>query len=175
MPSWIPVPGTTSGRLVSAALDLFGAEGYAPVGVGAIAARAEVTTGSLYHHFGSKAGLYRLVRADVEQRVLDRLEGAASSRGVAAVADLAPVLLVGFDYLVRSGSARLLGEGSPDIEGDAQPDPIETMLNRLIGNDGAAIGALVAAAWRAALLRASEGPEAAADARSSLERLLTGA
>ncbi len=62
MRSWIPVPETTTGRLVYAALELFGAHGYAPVGVSTIASHAGVTTGSLYHHFGSKEGLYRLAR-----------------------------------------------------------------------------------------------------------------
>ncbi len=88
--------------------------------------RPPARTGSLYHHFGSKAGLYQLVRADVEQRVLDRLEGAASVRSAQTLADLAPVLLVGFDYLVSSGLTRLLAEPSPESsDGIRRPDAIE--------------------------------------------------
>ena len=176
MRSWIPVPGTTTGRLVDAALELFGSQGFAPVGVGAIAERAGVTTGSLYHHFGSKAGLYRLVRTDVEHRVLDRLEGAAAARPGQTVADLAPVLVVGFDYLVRSGYSRLLGEPWPEPSDPVdQPDEIERLLGRLLAADGPPMGALIAAAWRAALLSASDGPDAALGARSALVRLLSGA
>ncbi len=43
-----------------------------------MSAAAEVTTGALYHHFGSKLGLYTFVRDDVERRLLDRMEGAVS-------------------------------------------------------------------------------------------------
>ena len=49
------------------------------VTVGELAAAADVTTGALYHHFGSKLGLYAFVRADVEQRLLDRMEGAIAA------------------------------------------------------------------------------------------------
>jgi len=171
MRSWLPVPGTTSGRLVEAALELFGAHGFAPVGVVSIAERAGVTTGSLYHHFGSKEGLYRLVRSDVEQRLVDRLEGAVAARPVTSIADLAPVLLVGFDYLVASGYARLLGESPPDAA--AREDPVEQLLSRWIAQ-GETLSALVAAAWRAALWHASIDPRGVAGARSALERLVGG-
>ena len=90
------------------ALAAFGARGYDAVGVTELAASAGVTIGSLYHHFGSKAGLYDLVRTDVERRVLDRMEGAAAVRDAHEPAGLAVVLLVGYDYLVGSGFARLL-------------------------------------------------------------------
>jgi AcrR family transcriptional regulator len=174
MRSWIPVPGTTSGRLVVAALQLFGAHGFAPVPVSSIAEHAGVTTGSLYHHFGSKAGLYQLVRADVEQRVLDRMEGAAAGRTVRSVADLAPVLLVGFDYLVGSGFTRLLGEPAPEPAAEShQPDQIERLLGRMLVSDGP-VETLIAAAWRSALWHASDGPDSARDARAALARLLTG-
>ena len=174
MRSWIPIPGTTTGRLVSAALELFGAHGYAPVGVASIASHAGVTTGSLYHHFGSKEGLYHLVRTDVEKRVVDRLEGAAATTTVGGVSELAPVLLVGFDYLVSSGFTRLLGEPFPDSsDGTQQPDPIEQLLGRLVAGDGAPVAALIGAAWRAALSHASDSSEAAGAARAALVQLLT--
>jgi hypothetical protein len=50
------------------------------VTVGEIAAGAGVTTGPLYHHFGSKLGLYAFVRDEAERRLLDRMEGAAAAR-----------------------------------------------------------------------------------------------
>src|SRR3954449_9696580 len=132
MRSWIPVPETTTGRLVSAALELFGTYGYGTVGVAAIASHAGVTTGSLYHHFNSKEGLYHLVRTDVEQRVVDRIEGAAATTDVSGVSGLAPALLVGFDYLVSSGFLRLLGEPSPESpDGTLRPDPVEQVVDRL--------------------------------------------
>jgi AcrR family transcriptional regulator len=174
--SWIPVPGTTTGRLVEAALELFGEHGYEPVAVAAIAERAGVTTGSLYHHFGSKMGLYRLVRADVEQRVVDRMEGALSTRGARSVADLVPALVVGYDYLVESGYARLLSEPAPDSTDDTNgPDPIQRLIARAIPGDATPVDALVAAAWRAALWHARGGAAEANDARTALTDLLTAA
>jgi len=44
-----------------------------------VAAAAGVTTGSLYDHFGSEAGLYGFVRQEAERRLLDRMEGAAAA------------------------------------------------------------------------------------------------
>ena len=175
MRSWVPVPETTSGRLVVAALELFGAHGYGPVGVASLAANAGVTTGSLYHHFGSKEGLYHLVRTDVERRVVDRLEGAAATSTVDGVSDLAPILLVGFDYLVSSGFLRLLGEPSPQSpDGTSRPDPVEELVDRLLGGRQTPMPALLVAAWRTALWHASDGPDAALDARTAFAHLLTG-
>ena len=78
MPDWVPVSTSARGRLTVAALEAFGRLGYDAVNVVDLAGQARVTTGSLYHHFGSKAGLYAFVRRDVEQRILDRMEGAAA-------------------------------------------------------------------------------------------------
>lgn len=142
MREWIPVPGTTKGRLVESALAEFARRGYAEVGVTEIAAAAGVTVGSLYHHFGSKAGLYDLVRGDVERRLLDRMEGAWD-----AGPDLRRAVGVGFDYLVRAGFARLLSEPHPDRPSDA----VEEFLGERAGRDGMPVGRLLAAAWRAAL------------------------
>jgi AcrR family transcriptional regulator len=174
MRPWLPVPGTTTGRLVAAALEEFGAHGFAPVSVAAIAKRAGVTTGALYHHFGSKTGLWNLVRGDVEQRVLDRVEGAAAVHPVTSIADLAPAILAGFDHLVRTEHTRLLAEPpNPDAgEDDPVDDRIGDTVDRLLEGTGAPVGALVAAAWRAALDAASRGDAAAA--RAGLERLLRG-
>ena len=158
MRSWVPVPGTTKARLVELALTEFGARGYADVGVTELARGADVTIGSLYHHFGSKTGLYSVVRDDVERRVLDRMEGAAA----VAPDDLGGVLLVGFDYLVRAGYTRLLAEPHPERDGD----PIEDFLAY---RDGTPVNRIVIAAWRAALLSAADDPDAA---RAALRKVI---
>jgi AcrR family transcriptional regulator len=147
--SWVPIPGTTKARLVDQALAEFGARGFAAVGVTELARGADVTIGSLYHHFGSKVGLYTAVREDVEQRVLDRMEGAAAIRPD----DLGGVLLVGFDYLVRAGYARLLAEPHPE----RPTDPVEGFLAAMTDRPGIPLSRILIAAWRAAL-------EVAADA-----------
>jgi AcrR family transcriptional regulator len=169
------VPGTTSGRLIEAALELFGAQGFDAVSVTAIAARAGVTTGSLYHHFGHKGRLYDLVRSDVERRVLDRVEGAAAMRTIRSTADLAPALLVGFDYLVSSGYTRLFAETARhDAENGQADDQLEQLVDRLLQGRRPAVGYLVLAAWSAALRRAGTSTQDAADARAALAHLLAG-
>jgi len=47
--------------LLDAGRELFARHGYADVGIDEIARRAGATSGSVYHHFGSKAGLFRAV------------------------------------------------------------------------------------------------------------------
>lgn len=159
----VPVPGRPKARLLAAALAGFGARGYAAVGVGELAAAAGVTTGALYHHFGSKLGLYDAVRVDVERRALDRMEGAAAARP----GDVPAVLLVGFDYLAGAGFARLLAEAHPD----RAADPIEAFLGTLAGP--APAGRILHAAWRAALDSAAGGtsPDAV---RTALRSCLAG-
>jgi AcrR family transcriptional regulator len=154
MREWIPVPGSSKARLVHTALERFGAAGYEAVNVTDLAAGAGVTTGSLYHHFGSKLGLYAVVREEAERRVLDRMEGAAAARaGDGSAAATGAALLVGFDYVAGQGLARLLAERHP------QPaaDPVESFLDRLTGPGRAPLGRLLAAAWRAALAALADG------------------
>ena len=75
MPEWIPTERSAKGRLTLRALDAFAAVDFDAVNVVALCVEADVTTGTLYHHFGSKIGLYDVVRSEVERRVLDRMEG----------------------------------------------------------------------------------------------------
>jgi AcrR family transcriptional regulator len=55
----------TRGRLLVAARELFAENGFDEVTVAAIAQRAGVAHGLLFHHFGSKQGLYRAVLDEV--------------------------------------------------------------------------------------------------------------
>ena len=145
MTEWLPTKQTARGRLVLAALEGFGGRGYQPVGVSELARSANTTTGPLYHHFGSKLGLYQAVRRDVEQRIIDRMSGALESQPA-----LAPALVVGFDYPYRAGYLRLAGEPHPD----PGEDPIAALLTRQVG---APLGAMLTAAWRQALLACADG------------------
>ena len=161
MPEWIPTRGSARGRLVLAALDAFGRHGYAAVPVADLARAAHTTTGPLYHHFGSKLGLYAFVREDVERRVLDRLEGALDAG--AAPAD---ALVAAFDYAARAGFVRMLSEPHPD----GRADPVAALLAARLAPAPAPLGAMLAAAWRAALAASAGG--AADDAvRSAIAQL----
>jgi AcrR family transcriptional regulator len=157
----LPTQGSARGRLVLAALDAFGREGFAAVSVADLAKAADTTTGPLYHHFESKLGLKAVVREDVERRVLDRLEGAL------AVGATAPeALAAAFDYVARAGFARMLSEAHPD----GRADPIAALLTEHLGPAPAPLGAMLAAAWRAALA-ASAGGEADDVVRAALRAL----
>ncbi|MGH3386211.1 MAG: TetR/AcrR family transcriptional regulator [Nocardioidaceae bacterium] len=155
MREWIPVSTSPKGRLALAAVKAFGARPFDEVTVGELAAAGEVTTGALYHHFGSKLGLYTFVREDVEQRLLDRMEGAlaattpASDRSAAVTA----ALLVGFDFAVREGFLHLLG--APPT--GAAHDRLAEMLNVSATPVSPILGRVLAATWRAALDAVGEG------------------
>jgi AcrR family transcriptional regulator len=156
---WIPISTSPRGRLALVAVQEFGARPYDAVTVGELAAAAGVTTGALYHHFGSKLGLYETARGDVERRLSDRMEGAAATAESAAGA-VSSALLVGFDYAVGQGFTRLLGDRAPGEGTDAIAD----LLARVSG-EGPALGRVLVAAWRAAVTAVAEGvPSAAARA-----------
>jgi AcrR family transcriptional regulator len=127
-----------------------------------------VTTGSLYHHFGSKVGLYTFVRAEAERRLLDRMEGAAAAAGAAdgGAAAVQAALLIGFDFATDQGFMRLLGEPHPA----RQVDPVAELLAELSDRGRTPIAGMLAAAWRAALGAVAEGAsvEAAREALAAL-------
>ena len=107
----IPIPGSARARLIEAAISQFERRGYEGASVVDIAEAAGVTTGSLYHHFRSKSGLYEVIRREMHRRMTERLEGvsAAAPGGPAA-------LLAGFRVTVeasaRFGVSRLLAEAT---------------------------------------------------------------
>jgi AcrR family transcriptional regulator len=152
MREWVPVSTSPKGRLALAAVRAFGSQPFDEVTVGDVAAKAGVTTGALYHHFESKLGLYTFVRRDVERRLLDRMEGAASAvDGRSAV--IRAALLVGFDYAVHQDAPRLLGEPPTST----MDDPLADLLTALSRPTPPPIGHILAACWRAAALSVADG------------------
>lgn len=162
MKGWLPVPGSAKGKLALLALEEFGANGYEDVSVVDLAARAGVTTGSLYHHFGSKLGLYDVARAEIEQRLLDRMEGALAADAEDGVR---AALLVTFDAAIRFGAARMLAEPHPE----RTADPLAERLDHATA-DQPARGRLLIAAWREALRAVTDGVKPAI-ARAALARI----
>jgi AcrR family transcriptional regulator len=63
----------TRASLLVAALELFGSEGFADTSLDDVVARAQVTKGALYHHFGSKEGLFAAVYEQLQHDVSDRV------------------------------------------------------------------------------------------------------
>jgi len=164
MREWVPVPGTAKARLVEAAVHQFETAGYDGVNVTELAAKADVTTGSLYHHFDSKLGLYLVVREEMERRVVDRMTGAAAAAGEGAAG---AALLVAFDAAAHFGVCRILAEPLPV----PRDDPIADTLRPLLPKRLRAAPTILAASWRAALLAVADGVPSTT-ARASLGYLL---
>src|SRR6202035_218228 len=59
----------TRGALIAAGRELFAEYGYADVSVSDLAKRAGLTTGALYHQFGSKEELFKAVYSELVQGV----------------------------------------------------------------------------------------------------------
>ena len=155
MREWMPVSTSPRGRLVLAAVKEFGARPFDEVTVAELAAAAKVTTGALYHHFGSKLGLYSFVREDVERRLLDRMDGAVAGPESDHSAAVTSALLVGLDFAVREDFLRILGEPPPGTE----QDRLAEMLSQNAVPAVPLLGRVLAAAWRAALAAIAEGAE----------------
>ncbi|SDU88407.1 TetR/AcrR family transcriptional regulator [Jiangella alkaliphila] len=167
MHEWIPVPGTAKARLIEAAMHHFEQAGFEAATVTDLASKAGVTTGSLYHHFGSKLGLYTMVRDDLEKRITDRMEGAAETVGGPGRPAARAALLVAFDATVRFGVCRLLGETAPS----GAADPVRDTLADLLPDDVRVAAVPLVAAWRAALREVADGAPAAG-VRAALEFVL---
>jgi AcrR family transcriptional regulator len=152
---WVPVSTSPKGRLALAAVKAFGARSFEEVTVAELATAAKVTTGALYHHFGSKLGLYAFVREDVERRLLDRMEGAIAAS--ASASDRSPAvmaaLLVGFDFAVREGFLHILGEPPAGTDVDRLAQLLDTLAASPV------LSRVLAAAWRAALGAVAEGSD----------------
>ncbi|AUS79930.1 TetR/AcrR family transcriptional regulator [Actinoalloteichus sp. AHMU CJ021] len=71
----------TRQALITTARALFSRRGYAEVGLNEIARELALTKGALYHHFGSKAGLFRAVVRQAQEEVADRVVAAAERQG----------------------------------------------------------------------------------------------
>jgi hypothetical protein len=69
--------------------------------------------------------------------------------------DVVAALLVAFDYAERAGFARMLSEPLPD----GRPDPVAAVLTEAVDGGATPLGAMLAAAWRAALGAAADGAE----------------
>jgi AcrR family transcriptional regulator len=68
----------TTRKLLAIARAQFAARGYASTGTEHLVQAAGLTRGALYHHFGSKEGLFRAVVDDVQREVGERVEQAAA-------------------------------------------------------------------------------------------------
>lgn len=151
---WIPVPGSVKARLLTAGVARFEAEGYESAAVTSIARDAGATTGALYHHFGSKQGLFAVIREEMERRVRDRMEGAHAATGGGRTG-LVAALLVGFDAAIHFGAARILSDPAAPSERDA----LLPALTILAEGSPSAVPAVLLSVYRGALAAVAAGAQ----------------
>jgi AcrR family transcriptional regulator len=68
----------TTARLIEVACQVFTRDGYANAATEEIVHLAGVTRGALYHHFGSKEGLFQAVLREVQRQVGGRIQAATA-------------------------------------------------------------------------------------------------
>ncbi len=174
----------TRRALLDAARELFAQHGYTEVSVQSVAKRAGVTTGALYHQFGSKEALFTAVYDELVQRVWARVLEARERAGSASlIGDCEAYLdacadpafnritidgpaVIGWDTILTDTQAMIqasLAEALQRGEIDEQPTP--------------ALGRMIAAALKEAAVLIATSPDPAADraaARRGASRLLNG-
>ncbi|MGG4167542.1 helix-turn-helix domain-containing protein [Rossellomorea vietnamensis] len=145
MKNWIPVPGSKKETIIRLALEQFKEKGYEGVNIKDLAKEANMTTGVIYHHFGSKAKLYTVIRHDVEQRIIDRMEGAADTVND-PVKKLETAFLAGLDATLKLNVGRLLCEDNPHAI-----DKIEEFVQHLLKGTVKGLEFIVLSSWRSVL------------------------
>ncbi|MCM3733728.1 TetR/AcrR family transcriptional regulator [Fictibacillus nanhaiensis] len=148
----IPIPGTIRERILNQAITDFGAHGFEGVNVQQLAKSIGVTTGALYHHFGNKLELYRIVREEVERRIISRMEG-ASAVHEQPILSIKAAMIVGFDSAVKLKVCTLLSEQDPSDNKDLAAILFKEILNEEI--EGMEV--IISACWRASLKNVAKG------------------
>ncbi|MER6999343.1 TetR/AcrR family transcriptional regulator [Streptomyces sp. NPDC000410] len=167
---------------------LFATAGYGAVGLSEVVRAAGVTKGALYHHFDSKAELFRAVLEEVQGEVGRRVAEAAEAEDdpwaeltagcqafltAATDPDIQRIMLVDgpavlgwneWRALDEANSARHLGEALSALieQGVIAPQPVAPLTRLLSGAMNEA------ALW----LAASAEPGDLADTRAALSRML---
>jgi AcrR family transcriptional regulator len=181
----------TTRRLIEVAREFFAKNGYAQTATEEIVRTAGVTRGALYHHFGSKEGLFVAVLDDVQRAVAVMVDEAASREGdpwqqlragchaflsaaldpaIQQIALVDAPAVLGWDAWRATDAAhsmRLLREGLEELAaageiGDASPEAATFLLSGAMNE---------AALWVA---RADSPEEALVAALAALDRLLYG-
>ncbi len=92
----------TRSALIKTGRRLFGSNGYEKTSIEQICSEAGVTNGSLYHHFGDKAGLYAEIIATLDIEVTQVLKGALA-RAASVGADPWDALIAVFEGAIELG------------------------------------------------------------------------
>jgi AcrR family transcriptional regulator len=106
----------TRRALLDAARAQFTEHGYAGTGREQVAAAAGVTRGALYHHFGTKEGLFRAVVEELEAGLVDRVAATAGA-GTDAVDELRRGCLAFLDACMEPAVRRIVLLEAPVVLG----------------------------------------------------------
>jgi AcrR family transcriptional regulator len=111
-------------RVLAAALDLFATKGFDATSIAEIGERAGIGRSVLYHHFGSKAGLFEALAAEENRRIVTRVRTAADA---GAQRRLRPGIDAYLEALAeRPAAARLLLRQPP---GDPELNAVHERLS----------------------------------------------
>lgn len=180
----------TRQALVRESRRLFATLGYGVVGLSQIVAAAGVTKGALYHHFASKADVFRAVLEQVQQEVAEQVVAAAEAQDdswarltagcrafltASTAPEIQQIMLVDgpavlgwaeWRALDEAASARHLAEALADLiaDGTIAAQPVTPLAHLLSGamNESAL--------W----LATTTSPHALAQTWAALARLLEG-
>lgn len=151
MKQWIPIPGTNKEKILKIALEEFSCKAFEDVNISELAKKAEMTTGAIYHHFGSKSNLYAVIKAEMEQRIIDRMEGAASLFDQPEER-LEAALITGLDFIVKVNITKLISEEIPET----QTGKIEHFFITINENNLPGLEYVLSSSWRSILQSISE-------------------
>jgi AcrR family transcriptional regulator len=152
MKSNIPIPGTVREKILNQAIIDFGILGYEGVNVQQLAKSIGVTTGALYHHFGNKLELYRIVREEVERRIVSRMEGASAVYDE-PVMSIKAAMNVGFDAAVKLNVCKLLSEQDPSMN----QDQAALLFKEILEEEVEGVESILSASWRASIGNVANG------------------
>lgn len=148
----IPIPGTIREKILTQAITDFGSHGFEGVNVQQLAKSIGVTTGALYHHFGNKIELYRIVREEVERRITSRMEGASAVHDQPLLS-IRAAMIVGFDAAIKMNVCKLLSEQDPSSNADL----VALLFKEILDEDIEGTEVILSACWRASLSNVANG------------------
>jgi AcrR family transcriptional regulator len=151
MKEWIPIPGTVKEKLINVAMEEFSLKGFNGVNISELAKKADTTTGAVYHHFGSKSKLYEVIRKDLEQRIIDRMEGAASLFDQPNK-KLEAALITALDFVVKSKLCKVLSEDLTEF----RDNKVKHFIDEISENSALPVQVIIYSSWQSILKSISE-------------------
>jgi AcrR family transcriptional regulator len=115
----------TREAIIEAARELFASDGFDASSIDAIAARAEVSKGAVYHHFADKQELFAALCRETQYRVLNEVVAAASHAGADLWQRVEAAAGAFVDSYVADDEARALLYQAGTVLGQARAHQLE--------------------------------------------------